>query len=293
MVRMYGKLHFKILTVGVFVAFLWACSDDAQESEAQSNQGDFDTGAIADVDDGDDSGFGVDDLDTDNQASGGDDAERDASVVEAFDTDPDTDGEQGDTGDGEPVETDAGIDASDAGEPDEDECVVSLPCDRGVDDSVASFQRFAIEPEDDDAERYGCDGTLSNHEFVGTEGHSVEAQTCADEMHRYRIMASSCSEIDFLIHVDLKPKSEICPLKDFTEVMLRINLGSFNNTECEGTSDSECYEVHENPDHGGYAWTVRLFDVFMGDHLFPVDLDIEPETDVSVPYELVVRVEEM
>ena len=188
---------------------------------------------------------------------------------------------------------DTEVDSNGSAEPDSDvesgeECHFEAPCDRGVDDVVAGPSRYVIEPEDN-GEHFGC--SEDGHSVIGIEPVSLSAQTCADDRHRYRVRARACTQQDYVIHIDVIPKSEICPIGDFADTAIRLNLG--DDGECESVTDTECYRIHQQPEHGGHAWTVHLFNIFFPDPNFLIDFDLFPDDGFSIPYEVVVQAQEM
>lgn len=275
-----------------------ACSSDPAEESCAGDE-DCATGevceeGVCEADEDDERDVGISDTESEDTAARdveAQDAEDDVQPEDAGDEDTASTDVEEDTGPAD-VEEDTGpADVEEDVEQGEEDCAIELPCDRGVDDDVADSMGsgLRVEPEGD-ADRYGCvdDGGPT---FVGVENRTFEGQTCADDSHRYRIRARSCTAIDFLVHVELKPGSDVCPVQDSTDVIFSYDLSQ--DFECEDDSDSECYEIHDTPEHGGYRWTVRLFDVFQGDETIPIDVWINRDDDVSVPYELIVDVEEI
>ena len=169
-------------------------------------------------------------------------------------------------------------------------CAPEDVCDRGVDSDVIAPSHLNFRPEDDEAEHYGCYEGGEERRFVGVDERAVNAKTCRDSEHRYRIRAGSCSQIDFFIDIHLKPESDLCPVQDFVNVAFIVDGGNYS--ECESSTDSQCWEEREPDDHDGLRWTVWYTDTFQSDDDTYIDVLISPDDGVSVPYELVVSVVE-
>ncbi len=277
---------FVLIAVAIAVLGLaaMACSSDPEEAACDSeedcseNEVCHDGSCVVDANNGEEPDVGVSDtepadaerLDADSIDSGGDTGDEDGGH----------DTGQEDTG-GADADTDA----------DADDCEIELPCDRGVDDDVTDLTALQLVPEDDSADRYGCYDDNGDLRFVGVEDRVLNAQTCADELHRYRIRSRTCTAIDYLMHFEIKPKSDICPVGDFAEFFFDYDLAS--GEECQDGSDTECYEIHDTPDHGGARWTVRQVNVFIPDDDSLVDIRIVPDSGVNVPYELIIDIEEI
>ena len=172
-------------------------------------------------------------------------------------------------------------------------CTADQSCDRGVPEEVTSIVGLRLNPqfEDGEEDRYGCIGDGDDAYFAGTEGLTLRGNTCFDDVHRFRVQARTCRQVDFYVQLELVPRNDSCNVRDEANVVFHSNLA--NHGECATATSTECYETHDTPDHGGYKWTVRLFNVFSADPTVPIDVIIYPEDGYSVPYDLIVDVLEI
>ena len=179
----------------------------------------------------------------------------------------------------------------------EDLCVPDYNCDRLVHGDVTSTVGFILQPEDEEDEeidRYGCSGPDSNSQFVGVDNRVIEAQTCFDDVHRYVIRTRSCMSIDFRIEVELKPTDDVCLLRELSDVLFEYPVAG-GVSECEHSGDTNCFNEEERPEHGGYKWTVRFFNIdsTTATNTAHSRITIHIEDEGGFPYDLRLSVIEM
>lgn len=185
------------------------------------------------------------------------------------------------------VDGDGGADADTNGD---DHCIGSVPCSSGVAE-LDSDDAYIFRPGEGNLSRYGCTVESGSEVFVSGEPPPLEAQTCPDDTHVFRVPVYTCTDHDFTVEMALMPLDDLCPVDEWSaEAFFSIAHSPVECDEASGIT-TYCHDTFE--EDGGYRWVAhfgRVSSPTNRQEYWP-GLDLTPVTGASFPYELTVRVE--
>lgn len=175
---------------------------------------------------------------------------------------------------------------------DQQQCLRQPGCDRIVDSAVTSAGGliFAPDHENDAVTNYGCPNEVDDVDFVGGGPAPVEAHTCSDNLHLYRLRTEQCNDRGFAVDIKISPLEEACPVDELATISFMTGV-SLAAEECDSSNTDQCYVIEDAPD-GSQRWTIYFEEEWQDAKYRPVDIRVVPNDDYSFPYEMTIDVHE-